>query len=210
MPDPLDYAWGDAQSQYALTCAVEGDCVFDIVQKYSSTLGDRLKALASKTPGVMKSATRGRYFGMVPPKVQTSWLAALISREQLWPSELTREEEALLRMAARSFSAIGKSLPASVDHPANREDSIKALKDFAELYEKAVAMPMWKAYDQAGKKAAREIAPICQAQFQEDCTLKEAEAIFKGDLQRGLKVKSLDMAPTAQDLLKSLLAWIKL
>lgn len=210
MADPLDYTWGDAQSQYALMCAVEGDCVFEIVRKYSSALGDRLKALAGKTPRVMKSVTRGRYFGMVPPKVRTSWLAALISREQLWPSDLTREEKALLRMAARSFPAIGKSLPASVESPARREDSVKALKDFAELYEKAVAMPMWRAYDQEGKKAAREIAPICQAQFQEDCTLKEAEAIFKGDLQRGLKVQSLGISPTAQDLLKSLLYWIKL
>jgi hypothetical protein len=209
LKDPLDYTWGEEQSQYALMCAVEGDCIFRVVDKWSLVLGGRIEKIGMTVPKVLGSVTRGPWFGLAPPRVKASWLAALLVSEKNWPPELTRKERALLHLAVRCFDLTGKRPPASVEAPAGREESVRALRAFAAAVEKSIAIPIWRALDQTAKEAAREIAPLCESTLGEKCSLGEAAEIFEGDLERGLKVRSLEIPLIPSRILLAFLSWVK-
>lgn len=205
----------ESETEHALACALYGDCIYDVVQEGASDLEKQWKALTKPWKALLEKSVRGRFFGFGAPVVDSKWLLYVLHQPtRMWPKGLGLDEIEVLELAraATGYNSLanqglGRSDVSPTD-PATNEQTLQGLRKFSTLFRRKVALPMWKAYNDISDKKARQIMPMCEATYGESCSLPEAREMFQGDLERGLKVKSLNVGPTTYQVLPKLLSWI--
>lgn len=193
--------WLDQQEDHAIACVLYGDCLYDVVQEGAKLLETRWQAASRKWESLIDQAVRTGLFGWGTPLVNRRWLLQALFYPKAWPKGLTEDEKKLLYLmiAAASYHRLyargvarEEVAPEGVEP---EEQTLAALKNLAVLFRKQIAIPMWKGYQKVSKEYAKKIQPICSEKYNEPCTLSEAENIFKGDLRRGWKARTLDVDP---------------
>ena len=201
--------------EHAMACAIYGDCIFDVVQEGASDLEAQWKKLAKPWKTLLDKSVRGRFFGFGAPLLDRNWLMyVLFQPTRSWPKGLSLDEVEVLELARTAASyhplyeqGLGRA-ETQAQEPGSDEATLKAMKQFASLFRRKVALPMWKAYNNTSDKMGRKIIPLCESNYEEPCSLPEAREMFQGDLERGLKVKSLNVSPTTYQVLPKFLSWI--
>jgi hypothetical protein len=210
--------WLENQTDHALACVLYGDCVYDVVQEGAQSLETKWKAKTRGWDGLIDKAVKTGFMGWGPPLVDRKWLShVLFKGVRAWPTELTAEERKLLKLAV-STSAFhrlydkGVKFDRSRDIPTGegeRDDrTLAALRKYAELFKRQIALPMWKEFDQVADEYGRKIQPLCAERYGEACSKTEAVNIFKGDVYRGMAAKTLDVDPPMYRVLPRFLEWI--
>ena len=215
MSHPLDSDWFDSQSDHALACARYGDCIFTVVQEGAADIQDAWARAARPWSRLIDKAVRGKVFGLMPPLTDRKWLmyVLLMQSPSRWPSGLSKEEVELLKMArvvSQYYPLAVQDVPGgSVGaQPDTEEATLKALKSYAALFKKDIALSMWKTYVQVAAARAAEIMPLCDTVYKEPCSLREAEQMFKGDLERGWKMDSVGFSPASEKVFPLFIDWV--
>lgn len=215
MANPLGNAWFESQEEHSLACAKFGDCIFDVVQEGASALEISWKGHAKSWVKLVDKAIQGAFFGFLPPIVPREWFLYVLFRpERLWPKALTVEERILLELAkaASDYHPLHdqSTKPAKDEKYEIGDDgsTLVALQTYAQLVKRNIAIPMWKSYVETSKAYGARIAPLCDSTYGEPCTNLEGENIFKGDLQRGWKLNTLDWSPPTRRVFPVFLSWI--
>lgn len=203
-------SWLDNQSEHALACAKYGDCIFDKVQEGALEVQNAWRKLAQPWNSLIDASVKGfLWMGRSDRK----WLSqALFQPARNWPKGLSAEEKDLLELA----KAVSDYAPVSMDRlletkttPENAEKTLKALQTYAKLFKKKIALPMWREYRQIAARAGEQIAPLCQSTYGEDCSSQEGLEMFHGDLERGYKLKVLEVDTATYRVLPKFLSWIE-
>jgi hypothetical protein len=212
--------WFEGQSEHALAVAKYGDIIFDIVQEGAQDLQSKWQADARDWNDLIDRAVQGSLLDrLFRDPLDRDWLSqTLFKPTRQWPSGLTNAEVQILELV-RAASALHPlhAQGVKVDKLLNPDDPdyglqeaalVKAMKKYSGLVYKNITIPMWKSYDAAAKNAARKIAPMCEEVYGETCSQDEAVLMFKGDLQRGWKMKTLKMDPSMYQVFPKFLSWI--
>ncbi len=210
--------WERQQTNQSLACVVYGDCIFDVVEKGAKVLEKKWKRIAKPWNRLIDKAVRGRFFGLGSPTVDRRWLAWLIYQPvKRWPSQLTKEEVQILELVV-AVSAYHPDYSEKVDRKSgitsdperleSSEDSLAAMRQYAQLVKAQIAMPMWRAYENISKDVAQDIIPLCKTVYGESCSESEAKNMFKGDLQRAWKMRTLGVGPPTYTTFPKFIAWI--
>lgn len=212
MPNP---DWFGEQSDHALACAKYGDCIFDEVQNGASELEAAWVKASSDWYRLLLSSTRG-FLGLREIS-DPRWLYFVLFRpEKFWPRDLTQEERALLRLAASlsDFHPSGQKVDRGMgitndpDRAASYDETLEAMKRYASLFKTKIALPMYKEYQRIAEEYAPKIQTLCDSVYGEPCSKEEAKNMFKGDLQRGWKMNSLDVTPPMSRVFPLFMDWI--
>jgi hypothetical protein len=210
MTFPTSDKWLEDQSEHALACALSGDCIYDVVEKHAQNMESSWKSLASGWQGLVRKASR-KAWGLFE-RVSEEWLLhTLLSRPvRKWPRGLGREQVVILRILreAAQYNAGSSGRGRAPSESPSPELALEAFQVLSSLTFKSLAVPMWGEYNQTSQKAAREIAPLCAETYGEPCTLGEAELMFQGDLERGWRMKTLDVSSPTYRVFPEFLAWV--
>jgi len=213
---PLNNQWFNDQEDHALACARYGDCIFDVVQGGAADLEAQWSRLSQSWNKLIDKAVQGRFLGLGAPIVDRRWLSfVLFQPSRLWPSGLSKEETQLLKLAKAVVAyypmyaqGIERGTATDAERVESNEATLAALKKFAALFKRQIGLPMWKAYNSVSDLKAKEIAPLCKATYGEECSYAEARGMFQGDLERGWKLKTLEVAPPTYRVFPYFLSWI--
>lgn len=211
--------WLAGQSDHAVACAVYGDCIYDEVQDGAKTLEGRWKKSTQKWDGLIDKAVKTGFMGWGSHLVDRKWLSWMLFHENQWPSELTQKERNLLRLmvATTGFNRLysqgvkvdrSKGITTDPERAEAHEQTVTAMKKLAELYRREIAIPMWKQYHAVTATYGGKIQPLCDERYGESCSESDAKDIFKGDLRRGWKAKTLDVGPPMYRALPHFFAFI--
>jgi hypothetical protein len=206
--------WLKEQEDHAVACALYGDCIYDVVQEGAKNLETRWAAVSRKWEALVDKAVKTGFMGWGPPLVDRRWLIQALFYPKLWPRGLTTEEKNLLHLmiAAASYHRLyarGVTREEMEPEAVEADDrTLAALKKLAELFKSQIAIPMWKEYQTVSEDYARKIQPMCNEQYDEPCTLSDAQNIFKGDLRRGWKARTLDVDPPTYRVMGPFLNYI--
>ena len=201
MPGLRDDAYWVDESDHALACALYGDCLFDEVKAGAAELEALWEADAKPFGKLLKKASKTGVFGL-GPTLDTKWLSkVLFGTPSGWPSGLSAKEKQVLLLARSPAGWLTSAeLGDAVDSMKGFDPTFKkesgeatadALKKFAALFTAEVANKMWDNYDQISKKYGKRMRPICEQKYNEACTDAEGVEMFRGDLSRGWKMRSL-------------------
>jgi hypothetical protein len=195
-------------SDHALACTVYGDCIYDEVQEGVKLLEAAWKRDLQKYPQVLAQSTKGRGWFFPRPIVTPDWLRFMLFQpERLWPLKLKPEQREMLHLM-KATSALAPRIRSTPDGELyDEEQTLQAMKQLAENFQKQVAMPMWQSYERVSQVMGRKLLPLCEERYGE-CTRAEAEQIFQGDLERGLRLKTLNGSPQMLQVLPKFLEWI--
>lgn len=196
-----DDAYWESVEDHGLACAKYGDCIFNEVQEGAQDLENAWTKRAGFFSEILQASAKTGIFGL-GKQIDLKWLHHVIfGPKKNWPSGLTLDDRLILELArANSGYLSGPSLGVTVDplsgydasfQKAGEEATLSALRKFSKLYRKDVLLPMWGDYEHIAVETAKRIAPLCLITYGESCTPTEAIGMFKGDLQRGWKVRSL-------------------
>tara|TARA_R110000824_G_scaffold36257_2_gene112841 strand:+ start:157 stop:804 length:648 start_codon:yes stop_codon:yes gene_type:complete len=205
--------------QHAMACAIHGDCLFDEGQKYVKKLEEKWKLLARPWNQLLDKAVKSGFLGFGGPMVDRKWLSfVLFQPERMWPSGLSAQEIKILRLAKAASAyfplhaqGVAPNMGSASTAPSQVEEEAKTLKSmqqYAKLVKKQVAFPMWKAYQTVSMQAGRGLRGLCESTYGEPCSIQEASAMFQGDMERGLKAKTLSASPATYEVLPMFLGWI--
>lgn len=212
-----DNAYWAEESDHALACALYGDCVFDTVKEGAAELEKTWEGLARPFGKLLRAAAKTGVFGL-GPELDTKWLKrVLFGPVPGWPSGLSPKEKKVLLLARSTAGWLTNAdLGDAVDpmrgfdaefRRESEEATGDALRKFADLYVKNVANPMWDAYDQISKKYGRRLVPMCEEKYQEKCSEVEGVQMFRGDLARGWKLKTLPFSAVTHHVFADFLEW---
>lgn len=203
-----------AREDHALACALYGDCIYDVVQEGAQALQSRWESDAKSWDSLLDEAVKSGILGW-GRLVSRDWLSAVMFRPREWPKGLTEEEKKILRLAAgvSGFNRRYNQGPAPARDPdlgskEGEAQTLEALKRYTDLFKKRVAIPMYRSYDEVSNTYGRRIQPLCEENYQERCSVQESIDIFKGDLRRGHKVKTLDVKGATYLALSRFWDWI--
>lgn len=208
--------WTD-ESDHALTCALYGDCVFDTVKEGAADLESMWENQARPFGKILRAAAKTGIFGL-GAELDTRWLKkVMFGPVSSWPSGLTPKERQVLILARSTTGWLSNSdLGDTVDSLKgfdttfkrdSEEDTLHALKKFSELYVKNVANLMWDTYDLVSSRYGRRLVPMCQEKYQEKCTEAEGVQMFRGDLARGWKLKTLPFSAVTNNVFANFIDW---
>jgi hypothetical protein len=218
--NPFGREWGDAQSAHALAVARYGDRIFDEVQKGAKELENAWEKQTRKWNKLIDKAVRGKWLGLGPPIVDRRWLShVLFQPTRVWPNKLSEEEVQLLELAKAASSyhplhaqgVVVDTIRGDTRAPKRIESdaaTLKVLQKYASLFKRDIAMPMWRSYNKVSDEYTDRVKVLCDEKYDEPCTTREAEKIFKGDLQRGWKMKTLDVSPDTYRTFPAFITWI--
>lgn len=212
-----DDAYWASESDHALACALYGDCVFDTVKEGAVELERIWEAQARPFGKLIQAAAKTGIFGL-GPELDTKWLKkVLFGPPNAWPSGLTPKEKLILRLARSTAGWLTNVELGDVVDPLRGYDAgfkkesedatTEALKKFADLFVKNVANPMWDTYDQVSKKYGRKLLPMCEEKYEEKCSEAEGIQMFRGDLARGWKLKSLPFSSVTSHVFADFMDW---
>lgn len=195
---------------HAMACARYGDCLFDAGQEYVQKLEDRWKDLSRPWRGLL-ARSLGGFLGF-GQEIDTETLHALLFRsERHWPEGLTKSEKQVLRLA-RAVSAYhpgpdGLHPPRPVQM-VGEDVALRALRRYAKLFEKTIALPMWTAYEDVRAQAGDGLQGLCEQAYAEPCSAAEAASMWAGDLERGLTFSTIEASPATYTVLPRFLQWV--
>ena len=205
----------DSKNEHAMACAIYGDCLYDKVQEGAKALETKWAARAKIWDDLIDKAVKTGFLGWGAPLVSREWLSHMLLRVPMvqWPTGLSEEEKQLLFLAqavttyAKRYTRGIKSDPLEVGSE-DEQRTLAALKQYASLIKSHIAIPMFKDYEAVSAAYGALLQPLCTEKYDEPCSLVEAVNLFKGDLRRGFKVKTLDVDPSTFRVLPAFLAWI--
>lgn len=211
-----DAYWAN-ESDHALACALYGDCVYDTVKEGALELEKTWEGQARPFGKLLRMAAKTGVFGL-GPELDTKWLKkVLFGPLSAWPSGLTQKEKKALLLARSTAGWLTNAeLGDTVDplrgfdaefKKESEEATGDALKKFSDLYVKNIANPMWDTYDLVSKKYGRKLVPMCEEKYQEQCSESEGVQMFRGDLARGWKVRTLPFSATSYHVFANFLDW---
>jgi len=206
---------------HGMACALYGDCIYDVVQEGAKLLETKWKSRTSSWDSLIDKAVKTGFMGWGAPLVDRKWLSfVLFEGPRYWPSSLTADERQALKLAVavsgfhRRYSKgvkIDRKRGITDDPDKIEEDQERttaALRKYAELFKSKIGIPMWKDYQSVTKMYGSKIKPLCDEKYGEPCSDAEAENIFQGDLERGLKMKTLDVDPPTYRVLPVFIRWV--
>jgi hypothetical protein len=208
----------DLAVEHAMACVQYGDCIYDVVQEGAKSLETKWTSRTRIWEDLIDKAVRTGFMGWGAPLVDRKWLkhVLFLPRSQ-WPRGLTKREVQMLDLASaaammqRQFDTQidpFRGLRENPDQAEAEDRTLAALKKYAALFDRQVFDKMWADYDQVSEDYGRKILPLCEQRYQEPCTLQDAINIFKGDLRRGMKAKTIDLKVRTYQALREFLPLI--
>lgn len=209
----------DVSADHAMACVQYGDCIYEVVQQGAKDLETKWEARTRIWNDLIDRAVRTGFMGWGAPLVDRKWLNyVLFQPRSQWPKGLSKREVQMLELA-QAAEGMQRQFDTKIDpfrglrenpDQAEAEDrTLAALKKYAALFDKRVFTPMWKDYNGVSDDYGRKIKPLCEQRYHEPCSLQESINIFKGDIQRGLKAKTLDVKVATYHAFRKFLPLIK-
>lgn len=184
---------------HGMACVMYGDCIYDVVQEGAKDLQTKWTATCRKWDSLVDKAVKTGFLGWGSPLVGRDWLThMLLQPPRVWPRGLTKKEVAILKLSAEAAQLAKKAqnVPNPLPRTLSPEDSAKtlaAMKKFAALFDKQIGQPMLDDYWDVSTAYGKQIEPLCAEKYNEPCSPSEAVDIFRGDIERGLRAKTLDV-----------------
>jgi len=212
MVEPLGKEWFEKQDEHSLSCARFGDCIFDEVQKGAAQLEEVWSDLAKPWRILAVKAVKGKLFGFFPQISSPGWLLHVVFHKELWPHGLSKDEVELLHLvkAVSAYHPSHATQQSGDPGPLEKSDAdatLLALRNYAALFRREIALPMWESFQKIAQKAGVGISPLCQTKYGENCSQEDAEDIFTGDLQRGWKLNTLEWSPATYHVFPLFIRW---
>jgi len=195
-------------SEHALACAIYGDCIFEEVQEGVKLLEAAWKKDLQKYPQVIVQSTKGRGWFFPRQVVTSDWLRFMLFQPgRLWPVRLKGKQREMLQLmkAASGLAPRVHSTPNGELY--SEEQTLQAMEQLADTFQKQVAAPMWQSYERVSRTMGQKLLPLCEDRYG-SCTREEAVGIFQGDLERGLRMNTLEVSPQMLQVLPKFLEWI--
>ena len=155
-------------SDYALACAKYGDCIFDEVQKGAVKLEEAWSKATRSWPRLVDKAAKKGFLGL-GRGVGATWLNFILFQpHQRWPAGLSAEHTKILQFTKSldSLHSSGRREDFPTKNPSD-EETLEAMQKLALIIKKEILRPMWRSYESISEDAAKSIAPLCKAQFEE-------------------------------------------
>jgi hypothetical protein len=200
-----------------MACVQYGDCIYEVVQEGVKDLQTKWTARTRIWDNLIAQAVRTGFMGWGPPLVDQNWLRyVLFQPRRLWPSGLTKREVQMLELAKAASGlnrlhtkGIGRKDLDQAETAEAEDRTLAALRKYAQLFDRKVFDSMWADYEKVSKAYGRKIGPLCEERYQEPCSAQDAVNIFQGDIERGLKAKTLDVRVPTYHVFRKFLPLIK-